>query len=227
MGDLHPCVRELRFYRRKRGKHVWVSVEKLSALRAQFKQKESLRFKKHKVALAAYFKNRYATNPEFRKRRLASKKRSYESDRETYKIKSLATYHKNKDRYRPARRAYRNRRNQEGKFRILGSLSQRLRCLLKYPKNKQRTLDLVGCPKVKFLRHVENQFLPGMTWANYGEWHLDHIRPCISFDFYDPVQVKQCFHFSNLRPLWAVDNIRKGGRRDKDAELKAELLFLA
>ena len=48
-----------------------------------------------------------------------------------------------------------------------------------------------------------------MSWENMGEWHLDHIRPCASFDLTDPDQQRQCFHYSNLQPLWASDNLSK------------------
>lgn len=53
-----------------------------------------------------------------------------------------------------------------------------------------------------------------MTWANYGKsgWHIDHIKPCASFDLSDPDQQKACFHYSNLQPLWAFDNLSKGAK---------------
>lgn len=51
-----------------------------------------------------------------------------------------------------------------------------------------------------------------MSFENYGEWHIDHIRPLASFDLRDPDQVKAACHFSNLQPLWAAENIRKGAR---------------
>ena len=59
--------------------------------------------------------------------------------------------------------------------------------------------------------HLERQFLPGMSWENYGRWHIDHIIPCSSFEFESPddPEFKSCWALSNLRPLWAKDNIRK------------------
>ena len=60
--------------------------------------------------------------------------------------------------------------------------------------------------------HLEKQFQPGMSWDNHGYdgWHVDHIRPCASFDLTDEEQVRKCFHYTNLQPLWAKDNLRKG-----------------
>jgi DNA/RNA endonuclease G (NUC1) len=53
-----------------------------------------------------------------------------------------------------------------------------------------------------------------MNWENYGKngWHIDHIIPCASFDLTDPKQQKNCFHYTNLQPLWAADNIRKSDK---------------
>lgn len=75
------------------------------------------------------------------------------------------------------------------------------------------TMDLLGCSIAEFLSHLERQFLPGMTWSNWGRganrWQIDHKRPIASFDLTDPDQQRICFHFSNTQPLWAIDNLRK------------------
>lgn len=74
--------------------------------------------------------------------------------------------------------------------------------------------ELVGCSAADLAAHLEAQFTDGMSWDNYGKhgWHVDHIRPCASFDLTDPEQQRQCFHYTNLQPLWEADNIRKGAR---------------
>lgn len=72
------------------------------------------------------------------------------------------------------------------------------------------SFSLVGCP-VGFLRsYIEGKFETGMSWDNYGAWHVDHIRPCASFDLSDKEQVLQCFNWRNLQPMWASENISKG-----------------
>lgn len=80
------------------------------------------------------------------------------------------------------------------------------------PRKHGRTLDLVGCSAPALRNHLESKFTEGMGWHNQGDWHIDHIVPCCSFDLSDPYQQRACFHFTNLQPLWARDNISKGGR---------------
>ena len=99
-------------------------------------------------------------------------------------------------------------------FKILKTLRTRLWHALKNQKadKKYRTKQLTGC-ELPFLKgYLEAKFVEGMTWENHGEWHLDHIKPCCSFDLKDDEEQKKCFHYTNLQPLWAVENLSKGGK---------------
>ena len=97
-------------------------------------------------------------------------------------------------------------------------VESRIRCLLRNviiangSKKAAKTEELLGCTVAEARVHLESQFLRGMTWDNHGEWHIDHIRPCASFDFSDPQQQKECSHYSNLQPLWAKDNLSKSDK---------------
>ena len=71
---------------------------------------------------------------------------------------------------------------------------------------------LIGCEVDYLMFHIQNQFTKGMTWNNYGLWHIDHKRPCASFDLSKPIEQQKCFHFKNLQPLWAIGNLRKGNK---------------
>lgn len=116
--------------------------------------------------------------------------------------------------------AYRQARaTRDQAFRLRLNLSNRLGQAVKSKGSLKsaRTTELVGCSIPDLCAHIERQFLPGMTWNNYGygadRWHVDHIIPCSSFDLDTPEAQRACFHFSNLQPLWQTDNQRKGGRR--------------
>ena len=79
-----------------------------------------------------------------------------------------------------------------------------------------KTEALVGCSMLQLKEHLERQFVSGMSWENYGSkgWHIDHIRPCSSFDLTQQEQQRKCFHYTNLRPLWAADNFSKSDKWD-------------
>lgn len=109
--------------------------------------------------------------------------------------------------------AYRARRNQEPEFRILKNLRRRISYALHGRDKSASTVELLGCSVTCLKACLEVQFSAGMSWENYGEWHVDHIRPCVSFDLTDPKQQQDCFHFTNLQPLWARDNFIKGDKR--------------
>ncbi len=74
------------------------------------------------------------------------------------------------------------------------------------------TFDLLGYTIEELMNHLEKQFTDGMTWENYGEWHVDHIIPMASFMFEstDDIGFKLCWCLNNLQPLWAIDNLSKG-----------------
>ena len=89
-------------------------------------------------------------------------------------------------------------------------------CLMGYGKNFSGVGDL-GCGKEVFIAHIESQFQPGMTWENRGKygWHYDHIISICEIDPTDREAVKRLLHYTNLRPLWAVDNLKKSAEDKK------------
>jgi hypothetical protein len=90
-------------------------------------------------------------------------------------------------------------------------LRTRMHLALKRCKRAFKYSELLGCNVGELRTHIEAQFKPGMAWENYGPvWHIDHRRPCARFDLSKPEEQKACFHFTNLQPLWAKENIIKG-----------------
>lgn len=71
----------------------------------------------------------------------------------------------------------------------------------------------IGCSFPFLVSYIESKFQPGMTWENRGfSWHIDHIKPLASFDLRNPAEVLAANHYTNLQPLWAVDNLKKGSK---------------
>ena len=108
----------------------------------------------------------------------------------------------------------RNRRSNDLNYRIRYNLSNRITEVLRGNPKLETTMKLVGCSITQLRNHLETKFTKGMTWENYGfyGWHVDHIRPCVSFDLRKKSEQRKCFHYTNLQPLWAEDNRRKGGK---------------
>lgn len=113
---------------------------------------------------------------------------------------------------------YQRRRKQESpQVKIACLIRRRILLALKTANYKSApTEELIGCSFAFFCSHIESLWLPGMTWENHGKgegkWHIDHIRPCASFDLQLPSQQKACFNFSNTQPLWELDNYKKGSK---------------
>lgn len=171
---------------------------------------------------------KYAQNVQkMRERRRLYRLKDVEKTRE----QERAYYRKNLEHNRKkARESGKRRKDKIAKYsrdRYQNNLNCRLKILLsgrilsaiKQSKasKQDRTLNLVGC-SIEFLKgYIYNLFKPGMSWHNHGSWerggpmtwHIDHIRPCSSFDLKDPAQQKACFHYTNLQPLWAPDNMSK------------------
>lgn len=162
----------------------------------------------------------YAKNSDTIKRKAmeyskANRKKLSQKQRKYRELHSYSEYNK---RYFQEHKEYfrnyaRSKRKNDLQYKITQRLRGRINCALKRKKisKSQLFFDLVGCSSDFLISWIENQFHDGMSWDNYGlkGWHIDHIRPCASFDLTDPEQQKQCFHYTNLQPLWAFDNISK------------------
>ena len=143
---------------------------------------------------------RYAENPE--------KKKAQNAKWKAENPKKLKE-HQRKQRSRP-----------ENKLRSAVSMAFK-----KIGQNKPTdTLALLGCTWEEAKAHFESLFLEGMTWENHGrgegKWQIDHIRPVASFKGASEEELKQMNHISNLQPLWAIDNIKKGDKWEENDTLK-------
>lgn len=112
------------------------------------------------------------------------------------------------------RELFKARYQNDQNFRLMLGLKNRIQQAIKanFGRKAYKTSELLGCTVTEFKAWIASQFSEGMSWDNYGyeTWHIDHIRPCASFDLTDPEQQKQCFHYTNQQPLWAKENMSKG-----------------
>lgn len=116
---------------------------------------------------------------------------------------------------RAKRKEYRDhRRKNDVDYKIRENLRTRIRGALRGNQKSQKTESLLGCTINFFREHFKNQFSIDMTWEKFlnSEIHIDHIKPCASFDLSIDSEQHKCFHYTNLQPLWAIDNLKKGAK---------------
>lgn len=144
------------------------------------------------------------------------KRRKRDCDR-VYRIKNAEKIKEKKKEYYKGRgleqsREWQKRMMSNIEFRIKKNLRGRVYVALKRGVKSASTMELLGCTIEEFKSYFESKFTDGMTWERYmaGEIHIDHIVPCIFFNLTEKEQQKKCFHYTNLQPLWAIDNLKKG-----------------
>jgi hypothetical protein len=166
-------------------------------------------YEKNRKRLLANFKIRYAANPEH----FRQKERDRRSANATiYNARALGYQRANRPASIRRQMRYNKRKyHTDVGFRIKKHLRSRMRAILKGKLKTGSAVVAMGCT-IDFLKtRFETLFSAGMTWANYGSvWHVDHIRPLSSFDLTDRKQFLAACHYTNLQPLLAMDNYKKG-----------------
>lgn len=158
-----------------------------------------------------------------REERLAKDRSDYARNLERERARSKKYYaaHK-KERYeaRLKRSKLRNetdrRRYQRIKdnleYKLPKNIRTRLYLAIKREYKKGSAVQDLGCSIPDFKCYMETRFQDGMSWDNYGVWHIDHIQPLASFNLLDKEQFAKAVHYTNLQPLWGRDNLRKGDK---------------
>lgn len=136
------------------------------------------------------------------------------ANRERDRANQAAYRQRPESKARHAARAAASRRTAHGTLK--NRIVARLYAVLRGAKGGQRTEALVGWKIAELRDHLQRQFLLGMSWENMGEWHIDHIVPLSSFTITGPddPELRRAWALTNLRPLWAKDNIRKGAKQE-------------
>jgi hypothetical protein len=159
------------------------------------KEKESIRKKKYREE-----------NPE---KYLECIQNYKKSNKEKIREKSRDYYQNNKDK----RRIYETeKRKNDSVYRITCSLRSRINIFIKSKKiNKSnKTFEIIGIAPIELKKYLGNLFTEGMTWQNYGEWHIDHIIPLSSAK--TEQEIYELCKYTNLQPLWAQDNLKKSNK---------------
>lgn len=169
----------------------------------------------NKIKRQYYIDHKEEIQQKHREYRVNNKLKIQRKAKESYNSEKQKEYYsKNKSKIIKRQQLYISlKRKNDSNFRILCNLRRRIGLALFGNPKTETTMKLVGCNLEQLKKHLEEQFVEGMTWDNYGEWHIDHIVPCASFDLTDLEQQRICFHYTNLQPLWKLDNLRKGSKR--------------
>lgn len=128
-------------------------------------------------------------------------------------IYSKKYFIKNYDKVKEYQKNYKsNRRKTDILFKLSDGLRSRIYGFLKkrYISKTNTTFELVGCSPLELKLFLEQKFIEGMSWENQGKWHIDHIIPLSSAT--NEEELYKLCHFTNLQPMWATDNIRKGAK---------------
>jgi hypothetical protein len=139
-------------------------------------------------------------------------KEKYNNNKEYWLSENRKLYHKewkknNKDKLKE----YANKKYKEDiNYKLASLLRHRLYFALKLNIKTKSALKLLGCSINDFKNYLKLQFKPEMNWDNHGDiWEIDHIKPCDSFDLTDIEQQKQCFHYTNIQPLFKTTEVAK------------------
>ena len=170
--------------------------------------------KKFKGGKKATYKRTYEKYKE--------RKTEYHKEWSKQNREKLNEYHKewrekNIEKHRETKRTYqKEKRHTDPIYKLISNFRTAIYIVLKENKLDKYTnyFNMVGYSAEQLKEHLEKQFNDGMSWENYGEWHIDHIKPISSFEFdsSDDEQFKVCWSLDNLQPMWGIENIKKGNK---------------
>jgi hypothetical protein len=140
------------------------------------------------------------------------KKKYYENNREKSLLYNKEYRKSNREKFNFYSKKYREKNINNPIFKLSYNIRRRIRSFIKSNNYNKKDLifDIVGCSPQFLKEHLEKQFIGGMSWENQGDWHIDHIIPLSSAKTEEEVY-KLC-HYTNLQPLWAEDNLKKGAK---------------
>jgi len=141
----------------------------------------------------------------------------YEQNKEHRKIYLKEYREKNIDKIRKTKREYeKHRKHTDPLYKLISNFRTAIYQVLKENRvdKNQSYFDVLQYSPEKLINRLEKQFTDGMTWENYGEWHVDHKQPITSFNIKEmgDDEFMKCWSLENLQPMWGDENIRKSNR---------------
>jgi len=208
MNSLKKKEYNKRYWEKNKERIKIKNRERGKRYRADPKNKEKIKESNRKYAI----KNREKILAYHAKYRKKNKEKINQGGKEWY--------YKNKEKVRARQRIYERIRRNTLHFKIKDNMRRRIRTALKKDNGKKtkRTMKLVGCTAEQLKQYIEKQFKPGMSWEQRNSFHIDHIIPCASFDLTKLSEQKKCFHYTNLQPLYPIENIKKGAKLNYEME---------
>jgi hypothetical protein len=179
-------------------------------------EKEINEFRKDKTKSDGYYSSCKKCKLEYRRENKDMVNLSAKKLRESNKLKDPDKFYSDNNkrvkRYYEKNKEKIKLKQQNPYNRISSSLRARVKNFLKIVniKKTNKTFDIVGCTPQFLKEYLEKQFVDGMHWGNYGEWHIDHIIPLSSMKHKDEIHI--LCHYTNLQPLWAKDNLIKSNK---------------
>jgi hypothetical protein len=190
------------YHKTSKNGEYWVTPEKFNELIEKDKESSRAQYRKNPEKAKERRRARYKNNPEKAKeiwRAWREKNRGYSRDWYKRNRKYYSDYLKSKRETNPL---FKLRRN----ISSLIGISLRKKGFTK----RSKTASILGCSYMEFFNHIESKFQEGMTWENRSEWHIDHIIPLASAKTEE--EIIKLNHYTNLQPLWAKDNLKKGAK---------------
>ena len=138
----------------------------------------------------------------------------WDKNKEALVIKNREWKKNNLEKIRGSRNAwFKKRCAEDPSYKLAHALRTRMNMAIKLGSKSGSAVRDLGCTIEEFKKHIELQFKPGMTWDNWGlwgnVWHIDHIKPLVSFDLTDKEQFMEACNYTNMQPLWCVENNSK------------------
>jgi hypothetical protein len=140
-------------------------------------------------------------------------KNNYIKNKQKIKNKVLEYYKNNRKKALSGQlKRQKERLKTDDFYKLQRNLRNRLYYALKNTEWKKNThfADYIGCEREILISHLEKQFQPNMSWDNYGEWEIDHIKPLANA--VTEQELYNLCHYTNLQPLWKLDNVKKSNR---------------